>query len=44
MNDQQKIDYLYESKFNSTRGSRVNLLLLENKHYVCVKNLKSLLS
>ena len=44
MNDQQRIDYLYESKFNSTRRNRVNLLLLENKHYVRVKNLKSLLS
>ena len=39
MNNQQKIDDLYESKFNSTERNRVNLLLLENKHYVCVKNL-----
>ena len=44
MNDQEEIDYLYESKFNNTRRNIVNLLLLENKHYVAVKNLESLLS
>ena len=31
MNDQQKIDYLYESKFNSKKRNRVIFLLLENK-------------
>ena len=44
MNDQEERSYLYESKLNSTRRNKVNLLLLENRHYVAVKNLESLLS
>ena len=44
MNDLEEICYLYNSKFNNSRKNKVNLLLLENKHYVCVKNVKSLLS
>ena len=44
INDQEEISYLYESQFNNSREKQVNLLLLENKHYASVKNLKSLLS
>ena len=44
MNDKEEINYLYKSKFNNSRKNKVNLLLLENKHYICVKNLMSLLS
>ena len=38
----EKISQLYKSNYN--RAKEVNLLLLGNKHYVCIKNLKSLLS
>ena len=44
MNDQEKISCFYKSKLNDSRKNEVNLLLLENKHYVALKNLKSLLS
>ena len=44
MNDQEEVTCLYNSKLNNTRKNKVNLLLLKNKHYVCVKNLKSFLS
>ena len=44
INDQEEINYLYKSKLSDTRKNKVNLLLLENKHYTSVKNLKSLLS
>ena len=44
MNDQKEISHLYNSQFNNSREKQVNLLLLENKHYTSVKNLKSLLS
>ena len=37
-----KISQLYKSNYDRTK--KVNLLLLENKHHVSVKNLKSLLS
>ena len=40
--DNEKISQLYESNHN--RPKEINLLLLENKHYVCIKNLKSLLN
>ena len=36
MNDREEITYLYESKFNGSRKNQVNLLLLENKHNVCM--------
>ena len=42
--DVEEIDYIYRSQFKFDRGYEVNLSLLENKHYACVKNLKSLLS
>ena len=38
----EEISQLYKSNYNRTK--EVNLLLLENKHYVCIKNLKPLLS
>ena len=38
-----EIDYIYKSRFESDRNYKANLLLLENKHYTCVKNLDSLL-
>ena len=44
MNDKEELSYLYKSKFNDSIKNKVNLSLLETKHYVCVKNLKSLLS
>ena len=37
----EKISQLYKSNYDK---KRVNLLLLESKHYVCIKNLKSLLN
>ena len=37
----EKINHLYKS---SCDKKQVNLLLLENKHYLCIKNLKSLLN
>ena len=37
----EKISQLYKSNYD--RAKEVNLLLLKNKHYVCIKNLKSLL-
>ena len=40
--DNEKISQLYKSNHN--RPKEINLLLLENKHFVCIKNLKSLLS
>ena len=44
MNDKEEITYLYKSKFNNSRKNNVNLLLLEDEYYICVKNLKSLLN
>ena len=38
----EKITQFYKSNYNKIK--EVNLLLLENKHYVCIKNLESLLS
>ena len=38
----EEISQLYESNYDRTK--QVNLLSLENKHYVCIKNLKSLLN
>ena len=38
----EKLSQLYRSNYNRTK--EVNLLLIENKHYVCIKSLKSLLS
>ena len=40
--DNEKICQLYKSNHN--RQEVINLLLLENKHYVSIKNLKSLLN
>ena len=40
--DNEKISQLYKSNHN--RPKEINLLLLENKHYVSIKNLKSLLN
>ena len=34
-----RIAYIYESKFGTEKDYEVNLLLLENKHYVCIKDL-----
>ena len=36
-------DYIYKPRFESDRKYKANLLLLENKHYTCVKNSDSLL-
>ena len=40
--DNEIISQLYKSIHN--RPKEINLLLLENKHYACFKNLKSLLN
>ena len=40
--DNEIISQLYKSIHN--RPKEINLLLLENKHYACIKNLKSLLN
>ena len=37
----EKISQIYKSNYNK---KQVNLSLLENKHYACIKNLKSLLN
>ena len=37
-------DYTFKSQFGFNRDYEVNLLLSENKHYACVKNLGSLLT
>ena len=39
----EEIDYVYESKLDD-RKNKVNLLLLEKKHYIFVKNLFSILN
>ena len=39
--DNEKISQLYKSNYD--RPKEINLLLLENKHHVSIKNLKSLL-
>ena len=41
--DEKETDYIYKSNFDD-RKNKVNLLLLENKHYTHVKNLDSLLN
>ena len=41
--NQEKINHLYKSEHDRTRENKVILLILENKHYVAVKNLNSLL-
>ena len=41
--DQEKISHYYKSEHNKTRENKVIFLILENKHYVAVKNLNSLL-
>ena len=41
--DEKEIDYIYKSNFDD-RKNKVNLLLLENKHYTHVKKLDSLLN
>ena len=41
--DNKKISHLYRSEHSKTRENKVILLILENKHYVAVKNLNSLL-
>ena len=43
VNNEQKISHIYKSEHNRTRENRVILLILEDKHYVIVKNLNSLL-
>ena len=40
---EEEIDYIYKSQFELDRKYKVNLLLLENKHYTCIKSLDSLL-
>ena len=42
--DEKEIDYICKSQFESNRKYKSNLLLLENKHYTCVKDLDSLLA
>ena len=37
----EKISQIYKSNYDK---KQVNLLLIENKHYVCIKNVKSLLN
>ena len=44
INDQEEIKSFYKSQYNREREKKVNLLLLENKHYASVKNVKFLLS
>ena len=39
--DNEKISQLYKSQYAK---KQVNLLLLKNMHYICIKNLKSLLN
>ena len=41
--DEKEIDYIYKSQFEPNRKYKLNLLLLEKKHYTCVKDLDSLL-
>ena len=44
--NEQKINHLYKSEFNKTREKQVILLIIsgnEERHYVAVKNLNSLL-
>ena len=41
--DNEETHYIYESN-EIDRKNKVNLLLLENKHYISVKNLDSLLN
>ena len=41
--DEKEIDYTYKSQFKFDRDYEVDLLLLENKHYTCVKDLAPLL-
>ena len=43
VDEQQKTSYRFKSKHNKTRKDKVILLILENKHYVAVKNLNALL-
>ena len=35
--DEKEIDYIYKSQFKPDGKDKANLLLLENKHYTCVK-------
>ena len=42
--DKEEIDYICESQFEFDRKHKINLLLLENKHFVCIKDLDSLLN
>ena len=43
VNNEQKISHLYKSEHIRTRENKVMLLILEDKHYVAVKNLNFLL-
>ena len=42
--ERNKISYIYESNYGYKTDNTVNLLLLENKHYTCVKDLTPLAS
>ena len=42
--DEKEINYIYKSQFKPDRKDKANLLLLENKHYTCIKNLDLLLT
>ena len=42
INDQEEIKSFYKSQYNREREKKGNLLLLENKHYASVKNVKFL--
>ena len=43
VDDEQQISHIYNSQHNKTRENKVILLILDDKHYVAVKNLNSLL-
>ena len=42
--DKEETDYIYQSQFHLDRKHKINLLLLENKHFVCIKDLDFLLN
>ena len=42
--DDEEIDHIYKSQFKPDRKDKSDLLLLESKHYTCVKNLDLLLA
>ena len=42
VNNEQKMSHLYKSEHNRTRENKAILLILEDKHFVAVKNLNSL--